>query len=154
MAKRRKSGTGCLRLRKDGRWEGRYCIGKNANGNPKAKSVFAATKSECEAKLNKLIAEYGAVKAGRIKPNSPFAQWIMYWYRIYCYPNISGNTRASYEGHIRNHIIPAIGEIPLNMLNSSDFQMFYKYLKNHGRLSDVGIRPALLVSTFVILCHI
>ncbi len=43
MAKRRKAGQGTLRLRKDGRWEGRIV----ENGTPVTKSVTAKTKAEC-----------------------------------------------------------------------------------------------------------
>ena len=48
MAKKRKAGDGTLRLRKDGRWEGRYVIGYDENGLPKTKNVLAKTKQECE----------------------------------------------------------------------------------------------------------
>ena len=46
MAKRRKAGQGTLRLRKDGRWEGRIVVDYKENGTPKTKSVTAKTKSE------------------------------------------------------------------------------------------------------------
>ena len=48
MAKKRKAGDGTLRLRKDGRWEGRYVIGYDENGLPKTKNVLAKTKMECD----------------------------------------------------------------------------------------------------------
>ena len=38
---RRKSGQGTVRLRKDGRWEGRIVIGYDENGLPKTKNVTA-----------------------------------------------------------------------------------------------------------------
>ena len=44
MAKRRKRGTGSIRLRKDGRWEGRCLIGYDEKGLPKTKNVLAKTK--------------------------------------------------------------------------------------------------------------
>ena len=54
MAKRRKAGQGTLRLRKDGRWEGRIVLDYNENGTPKTKSVTAKTKAECQKKLEEL----------------------------------------------------------------------------------------------------
>ena len=51
MAKRRKHGDGSVRLRKDGRWEGRIVIGYDEKGLPKTKNVLAKTKTECVAKL-------------------------------------------------------------------------------------------------------
>ena len=54
---KRKQGDGTMRLRKDGRWEGRIVVEYDENGIPKTKSVFAKTKAECEKKLAKMIAE-------------------------------------------------------------------------------------------------
>ena len=54
---KRKQGDGTVRLRKDGRWEGRIIVDYDEKGNPKGKSVFAKTKAECEKKLAKMIAE-------------------------------------------------------------------------------------------------
>ena len=55
MAKKRKSGTGTLRKRKDGRWEGRVVIGYDDNGLPKTKNVLGKTRTEC---LDMLLAAY------------------------------------------------------------------------------------------------
>ena len=48
---RRKSGQGTVRLRKDGRWEGRIVIGYDENGLHKTKNVTVKTKMECIEKL-------------------------------------------------------------------------------------------------------
>lgn len=45
MAKKRKSGTGTLRKRVDGRWEGRVVIGYDDKGLPKTKSVLGKTRA-------------------------------------------------------------------------------------------------------------
>ena len=54
MAKRRKHGDGSVRLRKDGRWEGRVVIGYDEKGLPKTKNVLAKTQTGCAAKLRDL----------------------------------------------------------------------------------------------------
>ena len=54
MARRRKSGSGTVRERKDGRWEGRIVIGYDERGLPKTKNVLAKTKTECLEKLEAL----------------------------------------------------------------------------------------------------
>ena len=54
MAARRKRGDGSLHLRKDGRWEGRYVVGRDGKGFPITKNVLAKTKAECAAKLEQL----------------------------------------------------------------------------------------------------
>ena len=58
MARKRKNGQGTVRLRSDGRWEGRHIVGYDENGKAKQKSVLAKTKAECVEKLKKLQEEY------------------------------------------------------------------------------------------------
>ena len=59
IAKKRKNGEGTLRLRKDGRWEGRIVIDYREDGRPITKNVTAKTKTECSTKLEALKEQYG-----------------------------------------------------------------------------------------------
>lgn len=68
MAKRRKRGDGSIHLRKDGRWEGRIVVGRDAKGLPVTKNVLAKTKAECVAKLEKLRED---VRAPAPEPPQP-----------------------------------------------------------------------------------
>ena len=56
MAKKRKKGEGTIRLRKDGRWEGRYSP-KWIDGKKHARNIYAHTREECEEKLAALIVQ-------------------------------------------------------------------------------------------------
>lgn len=133
MAKRRKNGDGTVRLRKDGRWEGRIVIGYDEAGLPKTKNVLAKTKLECTEKLEKLKEESGAATE-RIKLDMPFGEWIDFWYQTYCKPSIRLTTQACYENRVYKHIIPIIGKISLNKLTGADLQQFYAKVKKSGRL--------------------
>ena len=79
IAKKRKNGEGTLRLRKDGRWEGRIVTDYREGGRPITKNVTAKTKTECSAKLEKLKEQYGR-SSDRIKADMPFGDWIDFWY--------------------------------------------------------------------------
>ena len=68
MARKRKAGEGTLRLKKDGRWEGRVVVGYDENGLPQTKSVTSKSKETC---LEKLKMEYGIV-VGKARPNMKF----------------------------------------------------------------------------------
>lgn len=134
MAKQRKHGSGTVRLRSDGRWEGRVVIGYDGSGLPKTKNVLAKTKAECEKKLKSLIA---AQKGSEPQPSRQImtvAQWLDFWYQTYKKPNLRPNTQMSYERRIYQHIIPNLGPIPLNKLTTGDIQQFYTGLKQNGRL--------------------
>ena len=74
MARRRKSGSGTVRERKDGRWEGRIVIGYDERGLPKTKNVLAKTKTECLEKLEALKETIGATEITRCTPEMPFGE--------------------------------------------------------------------------------
>ncbi len=132
IAKKRKNGDGTLRLRKDGRWEGRIVVGYNEKSLPITKCVTAKTKTECAAKLETLKEQYGSTTE-KIKPDMPFGEWIDFWYQTYCRHTLRITTKSDYENRIYNHIIPEIGKIPLNKLSQSDLQQFYAKEKTGGR---------------------
>ena len=132
MAKRRKQGEGTLRLRKDGRWEGRVVVGYDDKGLPITKNVTAKTKTECAEKLEKLKAQFGK-PTEKINSEMPFGEWIDFWYQTYCKHTIRLTTQLEYESRIYSHIIPEIGMIPLNKLTQSDLQQFYARTKSNGR---------------------
>lgn len=134
MGKRkRKSGDGTVRLRKDGRWEGRVVVGYDEKGLPKTKNVTAKTKTECVKKLEKLKNELGNVTK-KCTSTMPFGQWMDYWYQTYCKYTLKEYTRATYEQRIYKQIIPKIGHHPLNQINPSTLVKFYAQLKANGRL--------------------
>ena len=132
MNKKRAKGEGTLRLRKDGRWEGRIVTDYREDGRPITKNVTAKTKTECSAKLEKLKEQYGR-HTDKIKSGMSFGDWIDFWYRTYSKNTIHLTTQIEYENRIYNHIIPDIGKIPLNKLSQSDLQQFYARVKNSGR---------------------
>ena len=129
---KRKSGTGCIRLRKDGRWEGRVVTGYDDKGLPQTKNILAHTKAECEEKLAALREEIGT--SPKPKPGLTFGEWIDFWYRTYSKPGLRATTAAGYENSIYKHIIPSIGHLLLNNITADDLQIFYADLKSGGRL--------------------
>ncbi len=153
MARRRKAGDGGVHLRKDGRWEGRYVIGYDDRGYPKTKNVMAKTKKECIEKLEKLKAELGGIKSDKVKPDMRFGDWIEYWYENHAKPKVRPTTQAGYEDRIRLHIVPEIGDIPLNKLTRNDLQQFYGRLKKSGRKTLVERYGEGLSDRMVRMCH-
>ena len=153
MARKRKNGEGTVRLRKDGRWEGRVVIGYDEKNRPKTKNVLAKTKSECLEKLKKLQEQYAPPKSDKVKPDMPFGEWMDFWYQNYSRPKLRPTTRAGYEGRIYQHIIPELGGIPLNQLTQNDLQQFYARLKKSGRLLHTEYYGKGLSDRMVRACH-
>ena len=133
MARKRKNGQGTVRLRSDGRWEGRHIVGYDENGKAKQKSVLAKTKAECVEKLKKLQEEYTEVAPFKVKPDMRFGDWMNYWYENRCKPSIRPTTQKGYEEWIYVHAIPGLGHIPLNKLTQADCQKFLNEMKANGR---------------------
>ena len=133
MARKRKNGQGTVRLRSDGRWEGRHIVGYDENGKAKQKSVLAKTKAECIEKLKRLREEYTEVAPFKVKPDMRFGDWMNYWYENHCKPSIRPTTQKGYEEWIYVHAIPGLGHIPLNKLTQADCQKFLNEMKANGR---------------------
>lgn len=153
MARKRKGGEGTVRLRKDGRWEGRIVVDYDDNGNPKAKNVLAKTKSECLAKLQTLKKTCGGSKSERLRPEMAFGDCLNYWYETHSKPKLRPTTQVNYENCIRAHIIPEIGKIPLNKLTQNDLQQFYARLKKTGRKRLTELYGDGLSDRMVRMCH-
>ena len=134
MAKRGKRGEGSVHLRKDGRWKGRYVIGRDEKGFPITKNVLAKTKAECAAKLEQLRESLQEPVTDQAKPGIPLGDWLNLWYQGYKKANLRPNTQMTYERRIYQHIIPALGDIQLDKLSIGDIQKFYTNLKTGGRL--------------------
>lgn len=149
---RRKNGAGTVRLRKDGRWEGRVVIGYEDNGKAKTKNVLAKTKTECLEKLE-VFKEQSGRSTDKLKADMPFGDWMDYWYQTYSKPTLRLTTQAGYEDRIYKHIIPEIGRIPLNKLSQNDLQQFYAKLKKSGRLIRVEKYGEGLSDRMVRSCH-
>ena len=133
MGRKRKNGEGTVRLRKDGRWEGRVVIGYDDKGLPKTKNVLAKTKSECVEKLKTLKDALAPPAPPRIKADMPFGDWMEHWYERHSRPAARPSTRRIYEGYLRLYISPGLGHIPLNRLTAKDMQQFFAWLKTEGR---------------------
>ena len=153
MAGKRKKGEGTVRLRKDGRWEGRVVVGYDEAGNPKTKNVLAKTKKECAEKLEKLKEQCGDFRPVQVRPEMRFGDWIDYWYQNFSKPKLRQSTQSSYEGWIYNHLIPGMGDIPLNKLTQADLQTFFRTMKETGRRIHIDQRGKGMADRSVRSCH-
>ena len=153
MAKKRKSGTGTVRQRGDGRWEGRVVIGYDDNGLPKTKNVLAKTKRECQEKLRQLTESMVGRNDRKVKSDMLFGDWLCYWYETHSKPTLRASTQNNYENVIHNHVLPEIGKIPLNKLSQNDLQQFYGRLKKNGRKRLTEQYGAGLSVRMVRMCH-
>ena len=71
ICSRSRNGTGYIRQRTDGRWEGQYYF------NGERKSCYGATKEECQGKLNTILGKIyrGVYREASLLPTYPKTCW-------------------------------------------------------------------------------
>ena len=153
MGRKRKSGEGTVRLRKDGRWEGRVVVGYDDKGLPKTKNVLAKTKAECVEKLNALKCSVTSATSVKVRADMPFGEWMEFWYENHCKPIVRPNTQRGYEDFIRLYIQPKLGCVPLNKLTANDLQQFINWMRKDGRSEHRESRGEGLSSNTIRHCY-
>ena len=169
MAKRRARGEGSLRKRSDGRWEGRYTVGRDeATGKLLYRNVLAKTQAECKAKLREAIRntaqEAPVLKQIKSAPKEvaapvqrfTVAEWLRTWFELYSKPNLRETTQEQYTNFLEKHLIPNIGDIPLDKLTSLRLQKLYQDLRTIGRVVQnnvecSGLSPKTVRSIHMVL---
>ncbi len=153
MGRKRKNGEGTVRLRKDGRWEGRVVIGYDDKGLPKTKNVLAKTKGECVEKLTALKNLIDPAASSKIRADMPFGEWLVFWYENHCKPQLRPSSLRSYEGSIRLYLVSQLGHIPLNKLTTNDLQQFFGWMKRDGRSEYRESKGEGLSDSLIRNCH-
>ena len=167
MAKRRARGEGSLRKRSDGRWEGRYTVGRDEEtGKLMYKNVLARTQAESKAKLREAMRNIPQETPAPDKqpcrehtaPVSQFTteEWLRTWFDLYSKPNLRETTQEQYTNFLEKHLIPNIGDIPLEKLTSLRFQRLYQDLRTSGRVvqnkaASSGLSPKTVRSIHMVL---
>ena len=137
MAKRRANGEGSIRKRSDGRWEGRYTVGRNSEtGKAIYKNVLGKTQAEVKDKLKKAIDETAGLDVIKAEKYT-LGQWMDIWFENYAKVKVRPSSHQTYRGYIDNHIKPHIGKIPLSKLSSLELQKLYKKLLGNGRVKQL-----------------
>lgn len=125
-------GGGTIRQRPDGRWEGRYTVGRDSGtGKQVQRSVYGATQKEVRQKLARITVsiDNGTYKAPH---KITAAAWFREWLDTFCANKVKPLTFQSYEGIIRNHILPAIGAMEIQAVKGVHIQRIYNTMTEAG----------------------
>lgn len=141
--KRRARGEGSIRQRKDGTWEARFVIGIDpGTGKEVRKSVYAKTQKEVRKKMTEAVAalDNGTYQA---PDKTTLATWLNEWLNTFCKNKVKPLTYQAYAGLIKNHIIPAIGNMKLQEVTGIHVQRLYNQMADNGfspkTIRNVGI---------------
>ncbi len=130
--KKRASGEGTYKKRKDGRWEAQYMV--YTPSGIKRKSVYGRSQAEVAAKLRKVLAERDggvAFDAERLT----VAEYLKRWLADSVRGSVARGTFERYEQLSRGHIVPAIGGVELKKLTPAHVQGLYRAKLDEGLAS-------------------
>lgn len=119
-----------VRKREDGRWEGRIVVGHKENGDPIFRYIYADTQKELTAKLRQSIEAYQGVELTE-ESRMTLGQWLEQWLKNIA-PTIRPSTLSRYEGTVRNHLVPYMGDKPISQITGKDIQKLYDTLARQG----------------------
>ena len=121
-------------LRKDGRYEGRYVIGKKANGHTAFGYVYSKKYTDVKKKLDILKGEQ--LQKGNTQlvncSKGTIKDWIFIWLEDQVKGTVKETTYSLYRSQIEKYIIPLIGNEKLRTVDKSVMSHLYQEMKANG----------------------
>lgn len=126
--------------RKDGRYEGRYVIGKNADNRTRFGYVYAASYAEVKARLTeRKAAQLPRARACAARRSEAFGEWLERWLRQDVQPAVRQSTFNNYR-NLARRLCREIGAIPLDRLRAEELQeMFGRFQACLARSTRAGL---------------
>ena len=119
--------------RRDGRYEGRYVIGKTATGKTRFGYVYGLQYHEVRNKLLHKKAELVDSFYGQKCSNGFFLKdWLPYWLRSERLGSIKFSSYQTYYNQIYSHLIPELGHFQLSQLTSEMICHMISHLEKKG----------------------
>ena len=130
--------------RKDGRWEGRYIISRDAFSKAKYRSVYAKTYSECARKLDKS-------KKITSVPRNPMtvAELFTAWHESRR-NMVKPSTFMNYEILYKLYVMSLLGQSQVNRLTAAKLNTYVSELLTHGGKHQQGL-SAKTIQTVIIM---
>lgn len=123
MARRGRRGDGTVYWSKrDRRWIARVPL-LPVEGRRRDKREKHDTEDEAKAALKRMRRVYAP---GRT--TETLGQWLREWLPIHC-ASVRASTAVSYRGHVRNHIDPLLGGVPLAELGPADVRRLIRHMQ-------------------------
>ena len=121
------SGSGNIRKRPNGTWEGRYTAGTDERtGKSIRRSVYGKTQKEVRERLRQITNDIDT--GSYVAPCSmKYSEWINIWLSEYL-TGRSPLTISQYKSYAHNHIVPVLGNHRLDELSLAQIQKFINSL--------------------------
>ena len=124
--------AGSIRQRKNGKWEARVTIGTDSGtGKPIRRSIYGNTQTEVRKQMIAVLRELDK-NTYQTPEKVTVAQWMEEWLSTFCANKVKPLTFQSYQGIIKNHIVPAIGSLKLQAVRGTHIQRLYNSMTAAG----------------------
>ncbi|MDR0239928.1 MAG: tyrosine-type recombinase/integrase, partial [Deltaproteobacteria bacterium] len=118
--------------RKDGRWEGRYIKGRKPDGKACFGSVYGRSYGEVKKRLMPLKAVYGG-SSREVKNTLPFREYLLAHLAQKRAGRIKDSTYGSYYRIVHIHLLPSLGQCPMDQLTRRHVECFLEDLRKAGQ---------------------
>lgn len=119
--------------RKDGRYEGRYVVGKTFNGKTRFGYVYGYQYAE----VKKVLLLKKAEHAHKSVANNGYcqdtvAEWASYWMENELLGSVKASSYQTYTNLLKKHLIPMLGKMKLALITPADVHDYVIALENSG----------------------
>ena len=125
--------------RKDGRYEGRYVIGKTATGRTRFGYVYARQYTEVRTLLLQRKAERLEATRPSFAYRGTLAEWMEHWMENELLGSIKESSWQTYRNLLTHHLLPMLGGYALTQLTPKVVHEFVEELESTG-LAESTIR--------------
>ena len=125
--RRRGHNEGSIHKRKDGRWVAAMTI-----GGPRRKYFYGRTRPEAAARLAAAMAELAKGQAPSTNERETVGQFLTGWLEDTAKPSVRPSTFRGYEGKVRTHILPGLGQVRLVKLTPQRLEAFLNEKRGAG----------------------
>lgn len=134
-------------LRKDGRYEGRYVVGRKPNGTTKFGYIFGRQFADVRRRLISKKAELSGQQDCSLYHGKPMLleAWLMRWLHEEIIARVKPSTYQAYESVVTRHIAPRIGGLCLHELTAAGIVEFLNTLR------EAGLADSTVASIFRVL---
>jgi integrase len=135
--KTKANGEGTVYKRPDGRWCGQVSYGKDSiSGNVKRQTFYGSTKAEVLAKMDE--AKHNLSMGIFVEPSKiKFCNFFTFWLDEFKQNAVKESTYSLYKSIGRLYIIPDIGDIPLQEINTELIQQKINEYHRQGKSASI-----------------
>lgn len=124
--------------RKDGRWEGRYIKEYDTNGKAKYGYIYGKSYREVKEKKNGTPPPSLNVPQRKSTDSPVLLKEVLQTWLKACKQKNKESTYVKYHHFIYSHIIPVLGDYPIDQLNRKIIQQFVERKLESGRMDGSG----------------